>query len=207
MSSDTYELELEQFHAALGACITRWSNVEYELLGLFELCLQRAEFRLVRASFYAVENFRSKFGMVESALSVALKGGSLLQEWSSKGGLPQRLIAKGKIRNTIAHSTIIGIPKGKPGNTVYLRRSLFDPTMPRFIPTRPTNGYFTRDLRAFSEQFLVLSDDLRAFGMKAERPIKQFLRSSAQEQRRLRNPVPKPPKSAKPRRPQKSSPA
>jgi hypothetical protein len=179
------ETELKEFHAALGQCITRWANVEKVLADVFELCLQRANFQLVAAAFYSIDNFRAKIGVVDSILSVALKSHRLLEEWNGKGALLQKLNAKSKIRNTIAHSMVIYVSAAKTGNRPYLRRTIFDPTMPLFFPRRPTHGYFTRDLVTISEQFLVLSDELRAFGSNLGKPIKRFLKSSEQEQNRL----------------------
>lgn len=177
--------ETTEFHAALGLCITRWAEVEKSLQDLFELCLQKANFQLLAAAFYSIDNFRAKIGMIDAIFSVALRNSRSLKKWNGKGELHSRLVAKARIRNTIAHSMMIWVSLNKPGNRAYLRRTLFDPTMPKFIPTRPSHGYFTRDLIGFAGDFYVLSVDLRAFGTQIQRPLKRFLRLSAQEQRRL----------------------
>jgi hypothetical protein len=79
--------EATEFYAQLGRCIAVWATVESYILFLLQACLVKADIEAVAASFYAVENFRSKLGMVDSALTISLKGAPLLQEWSGKGGL------------------------------------------------------------------------------------------------------------------------
>jgi len=84
-SQDDLDTERHKFHAAVGYCMTSWSNVEYELLGLLELCLKGSDFAMARSVYYSIENFRSKVGAIDSALTVVLDKDPVLAEWSGKG--------------------------------------------------------------------------------------------------------------------------
>jgi hypothetical protein len=182
---ETLDLERRQFYEAVGWCITSWSNVEHELLGLLELCLKGSEMAMGRTVFYSIENWRSKVGAIDSTLSVALGDHPVWSEWSGKGGILQRINTNAKHRNTMAHSMMLCLPKAKAGQRYYLLRTLFDPKRPHFVPTRPTHGYFTHDLKRFAEDFNELARAIRTFGGHAEEPVKQSLRSFQQRRHRM----------------------
>jgi hypothetical protein len=88
--------EMLELHMALGLCITRWANIEKVLQDIFELCLQKANFQLLAAAFYSIENFRTKIGMIDAMFSVALQNSRKLKKWNGKGGLYSQLNAKAR---------------------------------------------------------------------------------------------------------------
>jgi hypothetical protein len=90
--------------------------VEVDLLYVLQACTQKADIEVIAAVFYAVENFRSKLGVVDAALNIALKGSPILHEWSGKGGLYRKISAQSSIRNSLAHYMVIhlGVIKKPP---------------------------------------------------------------------------------------------
>jgi hypothetical protein len=80
--------EYTEFYAQLGVCISTWATVEIWLLYLFHTCIYDSDIYVSSAVYDAVENFRSRLGMIDAALAVALKGqSSLLQEWIGTKGV------------------------------------------------------------------------------------------------------------------------
>jgi hypothetical protein len=64
--------EALEFYSEIGRCISIWAVVEGYLLNVLKACAPEANIKIIGATFYAVENFRSKLGMVDAPLNIAL---------------------------------------------------------------------------------------------------------------------------------------
>lgn len=158
--------EVEEFYAALGRAISQWAHVEYGLKEVYHACLGGVSFWMCSAVFYAVENFRSKLRMVDTAVRMATPGTKLLEDWQKKGGLYARLNAKNAIRNNLAHFTVITFSNAKVGHRINLRPNIFDPKNLPIKNKGPTGGYFLKDLQAIPGQFSPLAHSLENFAAR-----------------------------------------
>jgi hypothetical protein len=171
----------EKFHELLGRCIAIWVIVELNLLAVLKSCMDGADADVLSSVFYAIENFRSKAGTVDSALFVALNDKSLRDKWSGSGGLFQRLNAKSAIRNKLAHHMVNHIAVGK-SMKVYIHPNIANPrNREGFKATRPTGGYFVTDLENIHGEFAKLADDLRMFAIEIRDPVREHLNILAEE--------------------------
>jgi len=182
---EKWEKEGNDFYAQLGRCISVWAVVEMSLLNIYRACLPGSDIVVMAAAFHAVENARSRVGMIDAALSVALKGNPLLAQWSQKGGLFSRVTASARTRNHFAHYMVLHLSAVKKPPSVYLLPPLSKPMNDAFDSRRPSGGYYISDLKNIHKQFGQLCDDLRIFSSQIGEPIKQHAKSSAQTRRRL----------------------
>lgn len=176
--------ELDEFHQELGYCIAFWTGIEVELLNTLRMCMPEVDFQTLAGSFYAVDNFRSKLGMVDTALGVVLEGDATLDQWSGKGGLLQRITAASKKRNNLAHWMVLNLSAMKKPPSIYLIPNIFRADMKNFVPTRPTGGYYLHDLKNIRKEFKDLADDLQFFWIEWRGPpeMLQVLKQQRQGQ-------------------------
>jgi hypothetical protein len=80
MPMTLYE-EKRRFYAALGEAITEWASVEDHLFMVLQNCLHPADHTVVAATFYAIQNFRSKLTAVDGAVAISLAGSPHLSTW------------------------------------------------------------------------------------------------------------------------------
>jgi hypothetical protein len=173
----------EAFYAALGECISKWTNIEYAVESLLNACLPKAEHNVIAAVFASVDNFRTQARMVDAALKVALEGhSSLLTEWSA---LLKRLGQKQTLRNKFAHGTVQFLFAESGEHQIYITRSLLDPDQRQFDPPDPRHGYSLRDLKNFQRDVETLRHDLRSFRERLDEPVAQFERASSQKRRMM----------------------
>jgi hypothetical protein len=133
--------------------------------------------------------------MVDTAVRMAVAGkNKLLEDWER---LYARLDAKNRVRNKLAHFTVLNLPKGKSGRRINLRPNIFDPRNPPIIPTKPTGGYFLQDLEAIPGQFAPLAHALQNFAARMRGQKEPFPKSLELEphQRANNNPASRPSRS------------
>ena len=127
-------------YAEIGAAISQWSLVESGLCGIFSCCISPTNFHppggvlhndwaVVTAAFFAVENFRSKLKLVDSTINARLSAletdcSPILSEWVKARDKCRRLSMR---RNHLAHGTVIGAPRSKPGNRILLKAAFNSP--------------------------------------------------------------------------------
>lgn len=119
-SSNNSQEATEQMFALVGRAITQWSFVEERLCSIFQICTSTVSARpeggiefldgyIPMSVFYSVENFRSKLGMVDAAISSSLASAGdwsdeIRIEWDKLRRRTHRLSRK---RNKLAHWTVL----------------------------------------------------------------------------------------------------
>jgi hypothetical protein len=177
---------VDNFYSQFGYAIACWASVEISLLYVFQACFEGADIKVAAAGFYAIENFRSKLGTVDAMLTVAINDKPIFNAWSGKGGLHQRLIGANKIRNKLAHFTVMHMLVGKSPAT-FLAPPPLKPGSESFSRDGPKGAYRHNDLKHIQGIFIALQTDLMAFAQECRPAIKQFAKSSEQERRHLKN--------------------
>lgn len=166
--------EQNAFFDAIGKSIHHWANVEHALgmvlcgvLGRYDTC---DEDGVILATFYAVENFRSKLSMVDAALRARLDNHPLLEKWidtPGKKGLMDQVGKASKWRNKFVHFTVASPYNYKPGFIV-----LVPNINNRYLHTRlgrKVEQYTYADIARNSANWEPLSNLLFAYGSDVRR--------------------------------------
>lgn len=164
----TQSEEMTAFYAALGHALTQWAHVEYYLANVYAAVLDR-DYKIAGAAFYAVENFRSKLQMVDSVVRSAVANPDLLADWTGSQttlGLQDRIKTASRVRNNLAHFTVLAEPHKKAGKRWHLRPNIYDPMTPRMDPYNPQGGYYARDLEKIPALFGPLAMALMNYSNK-----------------------------------------
>ena len=157
MALDT---ELQQLTAALGWALVQWAAVEDALGHVFGVIVAGNASRLpAKAAMDATINFNAKLAMAQAAAHFGLRAGEK-GRWTT---LRNRLSAKGKSRNELAHFTIVETsPPHKDGRTYSLSPHLGD--LDVLIKYAGTQPMYSRDqIIAKGESFRMLKGDLTRF--------------------------------------------
>jgi hypothetical protein len=187
--------EHSAFYASIGFGVTQWAHLENSLCALFRACLG-GERKWATATFYAVENFRAKMQMTDTLIRLRVPKGDLLAEWSDKGGFFQRLTAQSKIRNKLAHYTVLIFPDAKPGRRYHLQPNCYDPANPKVDPDRPQGGLFVSDLKQIPFGFSSLFVALDQYAGRVQALLAQPPEPSPPARHRRSTRMPKTPKRA-----------
>lgn len=163
LAVDDINVEKTAFYNALGYAITQWAHVEYAVFLVFGTCLKNVDREAASATFYAIENFRSKLQSVNNLVQLRIAGTELFETWSQKNGLFQRIQGTQRIRNKLAHFTVITSLDRKPGWRVRLVPNYYNAMNPD--PARPNaqEGFVLRDLKGMVRTFGSLGENLEAF--------------------------------------------
>lgn len=166
--------EENAFFDAIGKSIHHWANVEHALgmvlcgaLGRYDTC---DEDGVILATFYAVDNFRSKLSMVDAALRARLDKHPLLEKWigvTGQKGLCDKVQKASLRRNKFVHFTVASPYDYKPGSIV-----LVPNVYNRYLHTRigrKFEQYTYKDIAQTSANWEPLSNLLFAYGSDVRR--------------------------------------
>ena len=103
------------FYYELGLAITQWAHVEHAFCHLYASTFKGPYNLDVPASFYAIENFRSKCQVADTIFQRNLSEAHL-GEWSNM--LQKELLNLSKVRNALAHRYILNRLDNKPGRRI-----------------------------------------------------------------------------------------
>ena len=151
----TLEDERLQFFSHLGKALDEWTQVENHLCFIFMVTLRAPHLRAA-AAFYAVENFRSKLGMVHAVVRLAKLNAAKMAEWEA---LRKRIDNKSRARNELAHYQVLEDPDAKPGKRLALRPALLDPHSPSVFQADGPRVLHLKELRERQAAFRKLADD------------------------------------------------
>jgi hypothetical protein len=158
--------EQQAFYAAIGRAITQWANVEFALLKTFLSSVDSGDPNACAAGVYALESFRAKLEMTDKALSIRYRDSDLLREWIKPRGFKHRLNAQSRVRNWLAHFTVVVFAHGPSGRRYNLRPNIFNPTNPKLHQRIPQGGYFLGDLLAIPKGFFHLTCGLENYAAR-----------------------------------------
>lgn len=112
-----------RFFAAIGRCVTAWSHVEDELAAVYMEAIGAPLSAPAFAAFYAVQSPEVKISIVNSAVSLRLQEGPMLNRWK---GFYNRASKRRKTRNSIAHYQVTVDPRLKIGRRYRLQPPIKD---------------------------------------------------------------------------------
>ncbi|MEI9418091.1 hypothetical protein [Mesorhizobium sp. Cs1321R2N1] len=117
----------ERFNAAVGRAVMTWGYVEWLHSELFQQVAtgQAGNQPLVRA-YWAIVSFEGKHKMVDAAMREALsKHPGFLARWIN---ISNRLQRKSRVRNKLAHGTLVSPPRHKSGDQLALVAAVYSKT-------------------------------------------------------------------------------
>jgi hypothetical protein len=172
--------ERDAFYEAIGVAITQWAHVEYALYLVFRACLNHAESPFASATFYAIENFRSKLQVADTITRMRLAKTPRLNEWTP---LYVRLQQQSGVRNNLAHFTVLVHSNARPGRRYHLRPNIFNAANPWPNDWNPQGGYCVKQLENVLWGFGPLGRALENFAARVSGQPEPFPKSLEQEGR------------------------
>lgn len=156
------EPTVDDFLKVVGTILTEWGQVEFAHAILFQIaaCGVFANTALLGA-YWSVTSFEGRQKMVDAALRDAFHDHEeYLATWNN---LNNRLIAKNRVRNKIAHGSVI--PFNRPDGVVEISLiPFFYSRMREHIDGNTLKkGMVISDLNAIAESFRAMSADLYNF--------------------------------------------
>jgi hypothetical protein len=180
----------EQFNVdmAIGTAITSWAHLETEMMKALVIFIKAENQMSLAAAFFAVENFRSKLGMLNAAATLSLSGNPELANWKSLTRRIEKLSVK---RNHIAHYQILHFVHNEAGKRVILRPNIWNPSGPPIEGTFPEVGYRLIDLQNMQRDFSAVNTTLRNFNARllGQEPLPDGFPESALHTTSLDNPL------------------
>ena len=137
----SFHEERQIFYYELGLAMTQWATVEHAFQHAYTSSFKKYDMAIAM-TFYAVENFRSKLNVADTAFHLNLSS-DYYSEWA---GLHAKLRKRCQARNQFAHRYIKNRPENRPGKRVLL--------MPSSLKPMPNDNY--GENRAYGVRDLVL---------------------------------------------------
>lgn len=156
--SFSYDEERVAFYAAIGGAISSWANIEHSLCLIVIQSLGVQAHEALSASFYSIENFRSKLAFVDKAMELSKVESGHLASWEALREEVRSLSAK---RNQLAHCRTIGFPTNVEGRRIVIV-PIFPPktTRPPSAGKPPQGSIGVKDVDLIAQQFAMASTKL-----------------------------------------------
>ena len=154
---------IDDFTKMVGEILTIWGQVEYAHCALFQVAAAGVHGNsAIYRAYWAITAFEAKQKMVDAALRDAFeKHAEYLAIWNN---LNNRLIAKNRVRNKVAHGTVVPILDDKGIREVSFA-PYFWPNMEKFVGM--TNGAQNHmdinDLKQIAESLGELNSEIWKF--------------------------------------------
>lgn len=161
----TIEEERELFYRKLGMAIAEWAVVEESLALIFLKILHAPNDGSALSAYYSLTNSKARLDLINAASIHAFGGKPEADEWSK---LYDRTRKRLERRNQIAHFVVMGEPKNRPGERVFIRPNITN-ALARIksdIKGKPLPTYNHSQLDSICISFNQLSEDLWQFGLK-----------------------------------------
>lgn len=154
------------FHMAIGQAITQWAHVENGLFNICTVAFSGVPTKVVGASFYAIDNFRTKLAFTDNAIAQSNTFKELIEDWAK---LREQVRALSSTRNKIAHCRTIGF-YGASARRRYaiVPISYKEPKIKSKRPLPPSGSLCVRDIDLVSRQFSRASNLLLDLMAKAQ---------------------------------------
>lgn len=174
---------MEEIYTSVGRALSSWSFVEEALCAIFSDVVTPDPSQSVgaaRAAFWTIESFRGKLLAIESAIRLrCFERAETISKWET---LQKRAAEKNRLRNEIAHATVMNY--GPPDHT-YLVPSLsktFLQDIPRIhrevqqpdFDLRPANRLTAKEIRDRTESFEAFTIRLNEFNGELHELFRQM---------------------------------
>lgn len=167
----SYEEERRLIHEELGAAALAWNYVESEIAELFCTSLgcstsMNPYYRSVVATFYAIVSFDAKLKATDAALTYTIFEHA--DEEAAWVTLRNKINRSKKVRNNLAHYTLVGWDQNKPGKRYWLQPEPRNPAglMAHVTGRKRQPIYYRDDLGAITTNFQSLRKEIRDFQWK-----------------------------------------
>jgi ribosomal protein L37E len=107
--------EHHAFYYFLGVAVSQWAHVKHGLSLVAWRCSGSPDETPLMTSFYAIENFRSKLGFVDSAFKLAPFAKKFAAEWTE---IRESARALADQRNRMTHRQLMIYPHAKEGGVM-----------------------------------------------------------------------------------------
>jgi hypothetical protein len=171
----SYFEEQQIFYYEIGLTITQWASVEHSFQNAYVASFGKFN-HATSATFYSIENFRSKLSAADAAFHWNLKV-ELKPTWAS---IYKKLRKRSQARNALAHRYILSRPDNKPGKRLLLVENVSRPA-PDERPEKEAFG--VRDIVLLRYGFYGLSNELSSFAAEIQGFSMPPLASRAQLER------------------------
>ena len=152
----SFHEERQIFYYELGLAMTQWAHVEHAFQHAYTSSFKKFDMAIAM-TFYAVENFRSKLSVADTAFHLNLTS-AMYEEWET---LHQKLRKRSTVRNQFAHRYVKNRPENKPGRRILLMPNNLKP-LPKDNYSE-NRAYAVRDLALYRYAFYGLSNQLLNF--------------------------------------------
>ncbi|MEQ8305802.1 MAG: hypothetical protein RIA09_04510 [Hoeflea sp.] len=186
----------DDFSRLIGSALTMWAQVEYAHCCIFQTVASGVlgNGALMKA-YWAVISFEARQKMVDAAVRETVSGhDEYLRIWTN---LNNRLIRKNKIRNKLAHGTIVPTFESGQLVDVYFAPYFF-PNIGKYILETALNDerLSDHDITSVIESFSALNQDLLSFFERYDREQilsrSQVMPDGTREAPRFHRPTPPP---------------
>lgn len=155
------------FYYELGLAITQWASVEWQLYKttarIFTLTDDAEKHREFYKAYFSIENFRAKLKFSDTIISSAAQGRPFAEAWAK---LEARIAGLAKIRNKLAHHSVMHYMNNPPGRNVALlsREAVVTPI--RRGQKHQPGAIFVRDIVRYQNEFSALRVSLEHFSCR-----------------------------------------
>jgi len=169
------------FYYEIGVGITQWAHVERSILEVVGACVTTTDFNAIAHGFFAIENFRSKLSFADSIVRKSQVNASTTSEWNT---LVNRAEIAAKLRNRIAHLSVMGYPSNAAG-----RRYCLQPRIPTKLgkpsktPKPPSGAMCLSEIVAARYTFFALMVSLQNYASRLRGQAETFPTSAEKPQR------------------------
>lgn len=143
------------FYYYIGLAITSWAHVELALYWILSACFTKNNRGHLALGFFSIENFRSRLQFADQLFKAKYGKSRHAKKW---GKLHADLLRLSKLRNHLAHYTVMGYPLNTPS-----RRYALQPRLPRpskfkqKIPKPPPDALCIKEIMHAQRQFSALA--------------------------------------------------
>lgn len=146
------------FYYQIGRAITSWAHVEQALCWVGCCSFTKDNQMQFITAFFSIENFRSKLQVVDRLVIRDFK--QYTDQWKELKTNIERL---SKIRNNLAHYTVMNYGNDIPGQRIALLPRFGEPSKFRKIPRPPPGSLTLRDIVHAERRFTAMKFGLEAF--------------------------------------------
>lgn len=142
------------FFHQIGYAMSMWALVEYQLHVLAVLALAPKDRFVFYSAYTGIENFRSKVGFVDRAISKGIQNEELKTDWEK---LADRILTVSTKRNKLVHWGFVGYPVSpKSGRRISLEPTYreIEPVQMRLEP--PQDALCLLEINVLSQEFYQL---------------------------------------------------
>ena len=155
--------EHERLSMHIGRSITSWQSVESGLFLLYAKLIASPNLAAVSASYHSIMNFNIRLDLVDAAAQIMLEKSPYLDSWNK---LRERCETASRLRNKLAHFTVVTDTRKNVRHKVYLTPTFYDSTTNRKYRKKARPRLNWKEVLKYEGRFERLSLELERFSNK-----------------------------------------